>query len=181
MNVIGTLNLLLTYAFDFYIMIVIARFMLQLVRADFYNPLSQFVVKATKPVLNPLRRMIPGVGGIDWASVVLLVLLVVVKLGALLAINEGYFEPISFLIVTLKSGANSVLNFFLFTIFAGAILSWVAQGYNPVVQVFHQVSEPVLRPFRRLLPPVSGMDFSPILALLLLQALKTLFQLDGVP
>ncbi len=181
MNVIGTLNLLLTYAFDFYIMIVISRFMLQLVRADFYNPLSQFVVKATKPVLNPLRRMIPGVGGIDWASVVLLTLLVVIKLGALLAINGGFFEPIGFVIVTLKSAANSVLNFFLFTIFAGAILSWFAQGYNPVVQVFHQVSEPVLRPFRRLLPPVSGMDFSPILALLLLQAVKTLFQLDGVP
>ncbi len=181
MNVIGTLNLLLTYAFDFYIMIVIARFMLQLVRADFYNPLSQFVVKATKPVLNPLRRMIPGVGGIDWASVVLLVSLVVVKLGALLMLNNGYFEPIGFTLILLKSAANSVLNFFLFTIFAGAILSWVAQGFNPVVQVFHQVSEPVLRPFRRLLPPVSGMDFSPILALLILQALKTLLQLDGVP
>lgn len=181
MNVIGTLNLLLTYAFDFYIMIVIARFMLQLVRADFYNPLSQFVVKATKPVLNPLRRMIPGVGGIDWASVVLLVLLVIVKLAALIAINDGFFEPVGFAIITLKSAANSVLNFFLLTIFAGAILSWFAQGYNPVVQVFHQVSEPVVRPFRRLLPPVSGIDFSPILALLLLQAVKTLFQLDGVP
>lgn len=181
MNVIGTLNLLLTYAFDFYIMIVIARFMLQLVRADFYNPLSQFVVKATKPVLNPLRRMIPGVGGIDWASVVLLTLLVIVKLAALIAINDGFFEPVGFAIITLKSAANSVLNFFLFTIFAGAILSWFAQGFNPVVQVFHQVSEPVVRPFRRLLPPVSGIDFSPILALLLLQAVKTLFQLDGVP
>lgn len=181
MNVIGTLNLLLTYAFDFYIMIVIARFMLQMVRADFYNPLSQFVVKATKPVLTPLRRMIPGVGGIDWASVVLLVILVVVKLGALLALNGAFFEAIGFIILSLKSAANSVLNFFLFTIFAGAILSWFAQGYNPMVAVFHQVSEPVLRPFRKLLPPVGGMDFSPILALLLLQAIKTLFQLDGVP
>lgn len=181
MNVIGTLNLLLTYAFDFYIMIVIARFMLQMVRADFYNPLSQFVVKATKPVLTPLRRMIPGFGGIDMASIVLLILLVLVKLGALLAINNAYFEPIGFIIIAIKSTASSILNFFLFTIFAGAILSWFAQGFNPMVAVFHQVSEPVLRPFRRLLPPVSGMDFSPILALLLLQALKTLFQLDGVP
>ena len=181
MNVIGTLNLLLTYAFDFYIMIVIARFMLQMVRADFYNPLSQFVVKATKPLLNPLRRIIPGFGGIDMASIVLLVLLVALKLGALLAINNWPFEPISFAIISLKSVAASILNFFLLTIFAGAILSWFAQGYNPVVYVFHQVSEPVLRPFRKLLPPMGGMDFSPILALIALQAIKTLFQLDAVP
>ncbi|CBL47315.1 Protein of unknown function YGGT [gamma proteobacterium HdN1] len=181
MDFIGTINLLLTYAFDAYIMIVIARFMLQMVRADFYNPLSQFVVKATKPLINPLRRMIPGVGGIDWASVVLFVAVVAVKIGALIAINGAVFDPLGFAILTLKSGVASILNFFLMAILIGAILSWVVQGYNPMVQVLFQVSEPVLAPFRRLLPAMGGMDFSPLLALLLLQAIKTLFQLNGVP
>ena len=87
MNVSGALQLLISFAIDFYIVIIITRFMLQMVRADFYNPLSQFVVKATSPILNPLRRIIPGYGGWDVASVVLLLIVVLIKVGLVLAVN----------------------------------------------------------------------------------------------
>jgi YggT family protein len=181
MNVSGALHLLISFALDFYIVVIITRFMLQMVRADFYNPLSQFVVKATSPLLNPLRRIVPGYGGWDMASVVLLVLAVLLKVILILALNDYPLEPQVIAILGVRSLGKALIDYFSLTIFAGAILSWFAQGYHPVVHVIMQVSEPVLRPFRKLIPSMGGLDISPVFALLTMQMLKTLFGLDGVP
>jgi YggT family protein len=181
MNVSGALQLLISFALDFYIVIVITRFMLQMVRADFYNPLSQFVVKATSPLLNPLRRIIPGYGGWDMASVALLVVVVLLKVILVLVINGYPLEPLVVGVLGVRSLGKALIDYFSLAIFAGAILSWFAQGYHPVVHVIMQVSEPVLRPFRKLIPSMGGLDLSPFFALLALQILKTLFGLDGVP
>ena len=150
-----------------YLLIVLLRFILQLVRADFYNPLSQFVVKATKPLLTPLRRIIPGFAGLDLASLILAILvqlvLMVVTL-TLLGYSVGGF--ILQLLVWSVIGVTSLfLKVFFFAMIISVILSWVAPGsYNPGAQLVNQICEPLLAPFRRLLPNLGGLDISPIFA-----------------
>lgn len=158
-----------------YILAVMLRFLLQWVHADFYNPLSQFIVKITNPVLIPLRRLIPGFGGIDWASVVLALLLIGLKLMIISAV-QGRLPPAASLPPLMLAELISLfLNIFFFTILVQVIISWVAPNqYNPVTVLLHQLNEPLLRPIRRLLPPMGGLDFSPLVAILLIQLSKML-------
>ncbi|MCY1283594.1 YGGT family protein [compost metagenome] len=150
-----------------YLLIVLLRFILQLVRADFYNPLSQFVVKATQPLLKPLRRVVPGLAGLDLASLVLAILvqllLMVVTL-TLAGFNVGGFL-LQLLVWSLLGITSLFLKVFFFALIASVILSWVAPGsYNPAVQLVNQICEPLLAPFRRLMPNLGGLDISPIFA-----------------
>lgn len=150
-----------------YLLIVLLRFILQLVRADFYNPLSQFIVKATQPLVTPLRRIIPGFAGLDLASLVLAILvqllLMIVTL-TLMGYNVGGF--ILQLLVWSMIGVTSLfLKVFFFALIISVILSWVAPGsYNPGAQLVNQICEPLLAPFRKLLPSLGGLDISPIFA-----------------
>ncbi|PIA67209.1 YggT family protein [Pseudomonas sediminis] len=150
-----------------YLLIVLLRFILQLVRADFYNPLSQFIVKATQPLVTPLRRIIPGFAGLDLASLILAILvqllLMVVTL-TLMGYNVGGF--ILQLLVWSMIGVTSLfLKVFFFALIISVILSWVAPGsYNPGAQLVNQICEPLLAPFRKLLPNLGGLDISPIFA-----------------
>lgn len=179
MNVSGALNFIVIYLFDIYIMIVFTRFLLQMVRADFYNPVSQFVVKATTPVLKPLRRIVPGFGGLDNASLVLLALLVIAKIIAWSFINFQAMLPVGpLMLLSFKSIALTLVNYFMLIIFVGAIMSWVVQGYHPVSAVLFQLSDPIVAPLRRLIPSAGGIDFSPMIVMLGLYFLKILFQLD---
>ena len=150
-----------------YLLIVLLRFILQLVRADFYNPLSQFIVKATQPLVTPLRRIIPGFAGLDLASLVLAILvqllLMIVTL-TLMGYNVGGF--ILQLLVWSMIGVTSLfLKVFFFALIISVNLSWVAPGsYNPGAQLVNQICEPLLAPFRKLLPNLGGLDISPIFA-----------------
>ena len=150
-----------------YLAIVLLRFVLQLVKADFYNPLSQFIVKATQPLVTPLRRIIPGFAGLDLASLVLAILvqllLMIVTL-TLMGYNVGGF--ILQLLVWSMIGVTSLfLKVFFFALIISVILSWVAPGsYNPGAQLVNQICEPLLAPFRKLLPNLGGLDISPIFA-----------------
>ncbi|WP_278620863.1 YggT family protein [Ectopseudomonas oleovorans] len=150
-----------------YLLIVLLRFILQLVRADFYNPLSQFIVKATQPLVTPLRRIIPGFAGLELASLVLAILvqllLMIVTL-TLMGYNVGGF--ILQLLVWSMIGVTSLfLKVFFFALIISVILSWVAPGsYNPGAQLVNQICEPLLAPFRKLLPNLGGLDISPIFA-----------------
>lgn len=185
MNPTGALHLLITMIFDIYITIVVARFVLQLVRADFYNPISQFIVKATSPVLNPLRRVIPGFGGVDVASIVLFMLLVTLKLALLeLLVGNGLAAIATpwFAVLFVMSMASTIINFFMFCIFIMVILSWVAQGsYNPMAEIMRQITEPIMAPARKVIPPMGGLDLSPMIVLMLLMFIKVLFGLSNVP
>lgn len=185
MNPSGALELILMTLFDLYLVIVLARFILQLVRADFYNPVSQFIVKATSPLLNPLRRIIPGFGGVDMASIVLFVVIVIIKLMVWLLLQGVPLDAIAslgFVLLLLKSIANTVINFFTFAIFIMVILSWVGQGsYNAMADILHQLTEPVMAPARKIIPPMGGLDLSPMVVLLLLMVIKKLFMLSGTP
>ena len=150
-----------------YLLIVLLRFILQLVRADFYNPLSQFVVKATKPLLTPLRRIIPGFAGLDLASLILAILVqLVLMVVTLTLLGANVVAIIPQLLVWSVIGVTSLfLKVFFFAMIISVILSWVAPGsYNPGAQLVNQICEPLLAPFRRLLPNLGGLDISPIFA-----------------
>ena len=157
-----------------YLLIVLLRFILQLVRADFYNPLSQFTVKATQPLLKPLRRLIPSIAGLDTASLVLAVLVQLLLMVVTLSLMG--FNPVSVipqLLVWSLIGVTSLFfKVFFFALIVSVILSWVAPGsHNPGAQLVNQLCEPLLAPFRKLLPNLGGLDISPIFAFIALNLL----------
>ncbi|WP_455229798.1 YggT family protein [Geopseudomonas aromaticivorans] len=160
-----------------YLLIVLLRFTLQLVRADFYNPLCQFAVKATKPLLNPLRKVIPGFGGVDLASLVL-ALLVQLLLMIFTLLLMGAFDValLPQLLIWAVIGVTALfVKIFFFALIASVILSWVAPGsYNPGAQLVNQLCEPLLMPIRRILPNLGGLDISPIFAFIALNLVDML-------
>lgn len=161
---------LIQTVFGLYILAVMLRFLLQVVRADYYNPLSQFLVKITAPVLTPLRRLIPGILGLDMAAVVLMLVLQFVELVLMLLIKGTAFQPLGLLVLSITELLQLGYYIFLFAIIIQAILSWVHRSaYNPITAMMHQLTEPLLGPARRLLPPISGMDLSPLIVLVALQ------------
>ena len=166
---------LIQTVFGLYILAVMLRLMLQWVRADFYNPVSQFIVKITNPPLKVLRRVIPGWGGIDLASVLLLIALQMAEL-FLIYMALGQAAGVSALfVVAISELLGLVINVFIGAILIQVILSWVAPGsYNPLIGLVHRIAEPLLAPARRIIPPFSGIDLSPLVALVVLQLLKIL-------
>lgn len=158
-----------------YAAVVLVRFLLQWARADFYNPVSQFVVKVTTPLLRPLRRLIPGYAGMDLSALVLAWLVKTLELFILALLLAPRSNPLGALFWALPELLNLTINIFIFTVFVRVILSWInPDPYNPVAGVLYSVTEPIMRPARRLLPPIGGMDLSPILVtigLILLQML----------
>ncbi len=154
---------LIQTAFDLYILIVMVRFLLQVVRADFYNPVSQFLVKATSPILVPMRRIIPGLFGIDFASVVLLLVLQITKIILIGSIKGYAFHPLGLVVLSIAEILSLALNVFFFSILIQVILSWISPGtYNPVTSLLYSLNEPLLAPARRVLPPMGGLDLSPL-------------------
>ena len=157
-----------------YLLIVLMRFILQLVRANFYNPLCQFVVKATQPLLKPLRRVIPSLFGLDMSSLVLALLLQILLFVVILMLN-GYQ---AFTVLLLPWGLIGIFSLFLKIIFwsmiISVILSWVAPGSrSPGAELVYQITEPVLAPFRRLIPNLGGLDISPIFAFIAIQLIQS--------
>ncbi|AGA89587.1 putative integral membrane protein [Thioflavicoccus mobilis 8321] len=161
--------------FGLYTTIVILRFLLQWMRADFYNPISQFVVKLTTPVLGPLRRVVPGIGGADIASLVLAWLLKsteLILIGLLVGANRNLLGAFFW---SLPALVGLVINIFLFAVFIRVILSWVAPDpRHPGVHLLDSLTSPLLRPAQRLLPPIGGIDLSPMLVIIGLVLLRML-------
>jgi YggT family protein len=161
--------------FELYILAVMLRFLLGLVRASFYNPLAQFLVKITNPPLRPLRRVIPGLFGVDLASVVLMVVLELAAVWLIALIWAAPFTWGGLLAAALVELVDLTFLVFLVAIFVQAILSWINPGsYNPVSSLLAGLTEPLLRPARRLIPPVSGFDLSPLVVLIALQVVRML-------
>ena len=166
---------LIEAVFGLFLLLVMLRFMLQLVRADFHNPVSQFLVKATNPLLRPLRRIIPGLAGIDLASVVLLFVVQAVELGLLNLASGISFNPAALAVMAVARLLNLLLTIYLMTILIQVILSWIGpQTYNPVVSLLYSINEPILRPARRMLPAMGGLDLSPLIVLVVIQLIRFL-------
>ena len=161
-------------ALTLYMLAMVLRFLLQLVRADFYNPISQFLVKITNPLVIPLRKVIPGLGGMDLASLLLALVLQMLSIVVLMALyGLGLPNPILLLLWSALGLVGLLVNIYFFALLAMIILSWLAPGSgNPAVFLLYQITEPVMAPFRKLLPPMGGMDFSPILVFILINVVQ---------
>ena len=157
---------LFTTLFDLYLMVVILRIWLQLARADFYNPFSQFIVKATHPLIAPMRRILPSLGRFDTASFVLALLVVMVKVLLISLIAGGGIDIMLFLMFAVVSVVKKAGVLLFWMLLIRAILSWFNQGYNPIVMIMGQLTEPVLAPIRRIIPPIGGLDLSVMLVII---------------
>ncbi len=183
---LNALNFLLTTLFDLYTMIVAVRFLMQLTRADYHNPISQFVVKVTNPLLIPLRRIVPGFGGTDIAALALCFILIFIKftlfkmigfsdyIGST-GINMGAANFLQISLLSFIALIELFFNVFIYGIVIQAILSWFnTGGHNPVHSVLHSITSPVLTPVRRFVPAIGGLDLSALAAIVGLQVLKIL-------
>ena len=152
---------------DLYITAVLLRLLLQWVRADFYNPVCQFLVKITNPAIVPLRRLIPSIGRLDTASVLLIIALELFSVWVASRISSN---PLNFQQIAVFGGQKllaTLLMTYFFLIIATVILSWVGgRSRHPVIPIVFQLTEPVMRPFRKIVPPIAGIDLSPLFALI---------------
>jgi YggT family protein len=184
---LSPLMLIINTLFDIYVLLVLLRFLLQMLRADFYNPVSQFIVKLTTPPLRVLRRFIPSVGGQDAAAIVLCLLLiyakfVLMRLLEIPGVNIGsVMAPIGsvsyggLLVYCIADLIALTFTVFLVAVFIQVVISWISPGqYNPVIGLVAKIAEPVLKPIRRFIPLMGGFDLSPIFAILFLSVAKML-------
>ncbi|MFC3092667.1 YggT family protein [Alteromonas sediminis] len=166
---------LISTLFNLYLMVVLLRLWLQLAKADFYNPFSQFVVKATHPIVGPMRRVLPSVGSLDTATLLLAFLVSMVKITTLSFLFAGGFPNV----ITLTLGSlldviNEGLSLIFWVLILSAVLSWVSQGRSPIEYVLNQLTDPILRPIRKILPPMGGLDLSVLVAIIGLQFIRIL-------
>ena len=165
----NTLSTLLSLIIQAYTMVLLLRIWMQWARCDFYNPFSQFIVKITQPIVGPLRRIIPAMGPIDSASLLIALLLCVVKafLNPYVSM-DGVLIVLAAVLIVIKTLGSLIF----WVLLLMAIMSWVSQGRSPVEYVLLQLTEPLLRPSRRLLPSMGGLDFSPMILVLLMYVIN---------
>ena len=161
-----------------YIVIVLLRFLFQLFDVNFYNPISQFIVKASNPPLSRLRRVIPRLWGIDLAAVILLIVLEGVRIGITALLIGRPPELAGVLILSIAELLKLAVYIMVFSIFIRAILSWISTGkFHPMLQLLYSFTEPLMAPARRILPTTSGLDLSPIIVFIaLMLVLKLIIQ-----
>ena len=152
--------------FGIYILLVMLRCLFQIVRADFYNPLSQFIVKITNPPLRPLRKFIPGFYGIDTASVALMFILKFIELYLLISLSSASGSVVGISVLAIAELLALVITIYLFAIIVLVIISWINPGvHNPVLALLRSLTEPLLQPARRLVGTGAGLDFSPLIVM----------------
>ena len=177
-NSVHALVFIINAVLGLYTAAVLLRFLMQQVRADFYNSFAQAVMKLTNPLLLPLRRVIRPWNRIDLASLVLAVLLQIFNVAIvtyLANLTPGYHIEYTvgyFLQWVLLKLLYILVNLYFFTILVEAAMSWFNQGRNPLDGMLRPLNAPLLRPIRRVLPPISGLDFSPLVLLLILQVIS---------
>lgn len=170
-NISSAIVFIVNAVTSLYLLVLLLRFWMPWLRADFRNPLAQGILRFTSPIVIPVRRIVPSFGRLDSATVLvafviqyLTVLLLLLILGQTAGIAAIAVTSIVKLIVL-------SINLFVYAIFIRIILSWISQGgYNPATAIITTLTEPLLRPFRRILPSMGGFDISPIFAVILLLA-----------
>jgi len=168
--VIDTLFTLIIVAF-------LLRVLLPLIDAGFRNPIGQAVLKVTDPLVLPLRRLLKPAGKVDVAAIVALVIVQLVATAVLLGVQGLRVNVGGVLVVALRSLLDTVLQFFTVCLLIYVVLSWVAPDVrNPAIQLLSRICEPVMRPVRRVIPPLGGLDLSPLIVLIALQAFRILLR-----
>ena len=182
---LGAIGFILGTLLNLYAMIVALRFVMQVLRADYYNPLAQFVVKATDPILVPLRRFVPSFKGYDSSSLLLCFGVLLLKLLVFKLLNLGQTPAIGqyllvdgisvgmLVVVALIDLVHLLFNIFIFALVINALLSWIpGAGANPMQSLLSSITEPVLRPVRRYVQPMGGLDLSTFVAIIGLYAVR---------
>ena len=160
-----------------YLLLLLLRFWLPMLRADFRNPIAQGILRITSPVVIPVRRYIPPIGRVDTATILVTYIFEFLLILALLAIRGLSVPALPVAISSVFELAILNLNLFFFVIFIKIILSWVApHNHNPVSALLNTMAEPLLRPFRRIVPAIGGFDISPIFVIVLLKATEIVLQ-----
>ena len=170
----NALTFLVATIIDLYLIIVLLRLWMQLTQADFYNPVSQFVYKATQPIVGPLRSFMPMMGKLDTASLLLALILGMLKVAALVWLNNIAVGPLVIVVQGILTAISSLLSMLFWVLIIRAILSWFSQGYNPIEAMLHQITDPLLAPVRKVIPPIGGLDLSVLVVIIALQFLRIL-------
>jgi YggT family protein len=172
-----TLSLIIRTVGEVFALIVVLRFLLQLAHADFYNPISQAVAKFTRAPLAPFQKVIPKIVGHDMSALVLAFVVKLAVLVLLLLVNSRDIEPISVLLLTLISLLSMILDVYFYAVIASVIISWIApNSYHPAPQLISQLTEPLFKLARKVVPPIGGLDLSPILIFLVIQVVQLQLQ-----
>lgn len=175
----NALHYLVDTLLTLYLYVMILRFVMQLTRADFRNPIANAVLIVTNPLVMPLRKILPPVGKVDSATVLAIIIVAAATVGILTLIaTGGLLDPVSWIVATALMLVRSFIVFYMGVIIIYALLSWVVPGgYNPTMALLGAVAEPVLQPFRRVIPPIGALDLSALWALLALGVLLRLLNL----
>lgn len=175
----NALRYLIDTIFSVFTALFLLRFFLQWARADFYNPISQAIVRITNPLVLPLRRVIPGLGGLDVASLVAALLIQMVALAVMKYLAGASPDWLMLLPAAAIALGLFILQGLIFLIFISVIVSWFRPDpRNPVVSLLYSLTEPVLRPARRIIPPMGGLDLSPMIVLIVLYVLLIFLTAD---
>jgi len=163
---------LISALFSLYIGAVLIRLLLGFARADFHNPISQFLVKITNPVLVPMRRFIPAIGKVDTSAVVLAFGLTVIKTALLLLVGFGAINLPQIILFSLGDMIKTIIWIYIIALILQAVISWIGSAHgNPVVPLVNSLTYPIVRPIRKFVPIIGMMDLSPLVAILLLNVL----------
>lgn len=180
-NVNNAFYFLVNTLLQLYLMVMILRILLQLVRADFYNPVCQVIWKVTQPLVNLPGRVLPRYRNIDVAGILVTYVCTVIYIYVIFAILGLDVPLIQALWFALLKMAWLCLQIYTFSLLIQAVLSWVGPGYNnPAGSILWSLNEPLLRPVRRVIPPISGLDLSPLVVILLLQVVARLIGVPGI-
>jgi len=162
---------LINTVFDLYIFVLTVRLLLAWVQANYNHPLTQFIIKLTQPLVGPLRRIVPNVKNLESATLLLIVILEIIKFFLIAVIIHVHMPHAGgLLILACADIAKFILNTFFYAILAQVILSWV-QPHSPANYLLYQITSPIMRPLKRLIPPISGVDITPVFAIIILQFL----------
>jgi len=171
----SSVQFLIDFVFNIYLMVVLLRLWLQFARADFYNPFSQFVVKATQPIVAPMRRILPSIGRLDTATFVLALIVAGLKIVTLNVVLGGSgLNIMSVVILSFVIVIKEILTLVMYVLIMRAIMSWVSQGNNPMELVLSQLTEPMLAPIRRRMPEMGGIDLSMMVVIVMLLFIQKL-------
>ncbi len=155
-----------------YLVVLMLRLLLEAVQADYYNPVVQLLVKLTDPLVKPLMRILPPIGRVNLAGIVVLYVIQLIGLVIISAISGYPPDPLVLSLLAAMKLVRLVLVLYLILIIIGVILSWVGQNFrHPIVPLVFQLTDPVLAPIRRVLPPLGGFDLSPLVAIIGIQFL----------
>ena len=170
-----------------YLLFVVARFLLQVAKADFYNPLSQAVFKATDPLVRVLRSFVPGYKGVDFSSLILAFIVQFLAISVTILLYGGAIPSVGFIITWSFIGVlNFIILFYYYALIASIVMSFVMMfsgnmNPHPILLLVWQITEPIMAPFRKVIPPMGGLDFSPIFIFLIIGLIRNfIYQTFGV-